>query len=209
MLQESSKSALIWSLLFPLGADFKLNGSKTVIYAHLREDANGDAGGLERLFVDLMEFCLKDKRKTGFLVSQDEAQSHPREHQLIQQLMDFKLIHVIEPDTSAASGRPGRYEAYTLDFSLFMEPRRRNTDVVEFWRRGEDRHRIGVRELPVYSLERARGVFTDTSVTADPEKYLEESEKEAGAEAAANQRGASSTPVQGWLFGDTEDQLGG
>ena len=172
---------------------------------HLREDANGDAGGLERVLVDLMEFCLKDKRKTGFLVSQDEAQNHSREHELIQQLMDFKLIHVIEPDTSAASGRPGRYEAYTLDFSLFMEPRRRNTDVVEFWKRGQDSHRIGVRELPVYSLERVRGVFTDTSVTADPEKFLEESEKEAGSEAAANQGGASSAPVQHSLFGDTED----
>ena len=28
---------------------------------------------------------------------------HEREHDIIQQLMDFKLIHVIESDTSAAS----------------------------------------------------------------------------------------------------------
>ncbi len=32
-LGGSSKSTLIWSLNFPAGADFKFNGSKTVIYA--------------------------------------------------------------------------------------------------------------------------------------------------------------------------------
>lgn len=178
---------------------------------HLREDANGDAGGLERVFVDLMRLCLKEKRKTGFLISQDEAQRHAREHELIQQLMDFKLIHVIEPDTSAASGRPGRYEAYTLDFSLFMEPRRRNIDVVEFWKRGEDSHRIGVRELPVYSLEQARRVFDDTSVTANPEKFLEDSEREATVEQRSldEQGGYSSAPVQGSLFVDPGKQSRG
>ena len=60
--------------------------------SHLRDDADGDAGGLERVLVDLMRFCLKNKRKTGFLISQDEAQRYTREHELIRQLMDFKLI---------------------------------------------------------------------------------------------------------------------
>lgn len=169
---------------------------------HLREDADGDAGGLERVFVDLMQFCLKEKRKTGFLVSQEEAQRHAREHELIQQLMDFKLIHVVEPDTSAASGRAGRYEAYTLDFSLFMEPRRRSIEIVEFWKRGEDSHRIGVRELPVYPLERAGRVFDDAAMTADPERFLEDAEKEAAAEAATSSVVATPAPIQGSLFGD-------
>ena len=167
---------------------------------HLREDAAGDAGGLERVLVDLMSFCLKDRRKTGFLVSQAEAQERPRDHDLIQQLMDFKLIHVVEPDTSAASGRPGRYEAYTLDFSLFMEPRRRSIEIVEFWKRGEDRHRIGVRELPVYLLERAARVFDDRGAKADPEGFLRRSEDEAAAEEAATAAEAGVVPAQGSLF---------
>lgn len=169
---------------------------------HLREDADSDAGGLERVLVDLMQFCLKEKRKTGFLVSQEETQRHAREHELIQQLMDFKPIHVLEPDTSAASGRAGRYEAYTLDFSLFMEPRRRSIEIVEFWKRGEDSHRIGVRELPVYPLERAGPVFDDAAMKADPERFLEDAEKEAAAEAATSSVVATPPPIQGSLFGD-------
>jgi hypothetical protein len=126
---------------------------------NLRSDLGPDADGLETVFQDLYYFCLKEKRKTAFLVSQEDAGQFAREHELIQQLMDFKLIHVIEPDTSAASGRSGRFEAYTLDFAIFMEPRQRNIEIVEFWRIDDQRRRVGVREAPVYELSKAQGVL--------------------------------------------------
>ncbi len=37
--------------------------------------------------------------------------AHPAVHELILQLMDFKLIHLVEPSFSAASSRPGRVAA--------------------------------------------------------------------------------------------------
>jgi len=95
----------------------------------LRTAAGGEAPELETLFVDLVEFCLNEKRTTAFLVSKNDVGKYPAAHELIKQLMDFKLVHLVEPSTSAASGRPGRFEAYTLDFALFMEPRRRNIEV--------------------------------------------------------------------------------
>ncbi len=167
---------------------------------NLREDADGDAGGLERVLVDLVRFCLKDKRKTGFLISQEEAQSNSRGHEIIQQLMDFKLIHVVEPDTSAASGRSGRYEAYTLDFSLFMEPRRRNIEIVEFWKRGDDSHRVGVRELPVYPLEQAARAFDNAMLDADAEAFLGQEELEADTAEAGVAGTPKAVPTQGSLF---------
>lgn len=176
---------------------------------HLRDDANGDASGLERVLVDLIQFCLKEKRKTGFLVSQEEAQRHAREHDLIQQLMDFKLIHVVEPDTSAASGRPGRYEAYTLDFALFMEPRRRGIEIVEFWKRGGDSHRLGVRELPVYSLERAGRVFDNVDESADVQAFLEREEAEATADQIDDEEMKGKSAIQGTLFGSDSNKVGG
>lgn len=178
---------------------------------NLRDDAGLDAAGLDRVLIDLLTFCLKEKRKTAFLISQDEAQQHPREHGLIQQLMDFKLIHVVEPDTSAASGRSGRYEAYTLDFSLFMEPRRRNIEIVEFWRRGEDSHRLGIREAPVYGLDRAARVFEDASSSASPEAFLDEQEVETGTTERLQVRDVPKAEqgVQGNLFdGDAKREEG-
>jgi hypothetical protein len=87
--------------------------------------------------------------------------------------MDLKLIHVVEPDTSAASGRSGRFEAYTLDFALFNEPRRRGIEIVEFWRVDESRRRVGIREAPVFPLTRAMDAFQDTSNQATPEDELD------------------------------------
>jgi hypothetical protein len=77
--------------------------------------------------------------------------------------MDFKLIHVIEPDTSASSGRSGRYEAYTLDFATFMEPRLRNIEHVQFWRIDDQRRRQGLREAPIYSLDSAKRAHTSAT----------------------------------------------
>lgn len=120
----------------------------------LRDDVNAESLALEAVFRDIMRFCIQEKKRTCFLISQEEAQKNPRYHEMILQLMDFKLIHVIEPDTSAASGREGRFEAYTLDFSLFMEPRKRGIDIIEFWNFDDAGRRIGVRESPTYHLER-------------------------------------------------------
>ena len=127
--------------------------------ANLKEDSGFDSVALEKLFSDLVMFCLGQKRKTVFLVNHDDVRAFPVENELLQQLMDFKLIHLVDANTSAASGRSGRYAAYTLDFSIFMEPRRRGVDIVEFWRTDGQRRPVGVRESPDYPLSRAAGAI--------------------------------------------------
>lgn len=129
--------------------------------ANLKEEAGYDSQALEQIFSDLVDFCLREKKKTVFLINHDDAKNHPIEHELLQQLMDFKLIHLVDSNTSAASGRKGRFAAYTLDFSIFMEPRRRGIEIVEFWRVDDQRRPIGVRESPDYSLTRAAEVIAD------------------------------------------------
>jgi hypothetical protein len=142
----------------------------------MREDASGDTAALERLLTDLLAFCLREERKTAFLIAKDDAQKLPEMFERIQQLMDFKLIHIVEPDTSAASGRGGRFAAYTLDFSFFMEPRRRNIEIVEFWKVDDQRRRRGIREAPVYPLVRAQEAYANTSLPQDPSVVLEDIE---------------------------------
>ena len=153
--------------------------------SNLRSDVGTGSGDLEIVFRDLTTYCLREKKKTAFLVAQEDAAKYKYEHELIQQLMDFKLVHVIEPDTSAASGRPGRYEAYTLDFALFMEPRLRNIEHVEFWRIDDQRRRRGVREAPVYSLERAREVLA-RGTTQSVEQTISGIQADAGIDDSAD-----------------------
>lgn len=149
--------------------------------SNLRTDVGQDAQGLEVVFRDLMAFCLSEKKRTAFLIAQEDAAEFAEEHELIQQLMDFKLIHVIEPDTSAASGRSGRYEAYTLDFALFMEPRLRGIEHIEFWKVDEQRRRLGLRESPVYPLARANAVLARGG-GASTESAIEGIQADAGTE---------------------------
>ena len=133
----------------------------------LRRDGGESIDALETLFSQLIQFCLIEKKKTAFLISEDEAQTHSEAHELIRQLMDCKLIHIVEPNTSAASGRPGRYEAYTLDFGLFMEPRKRNIEIVKFWETDDQRRRVRLREAPVFPLQTAQAALEgDAHATA-------------------------------------------
>lgn len=145
-------------------------------FRDLRTDAGADVPALETLFVDLVKFCLNEKRKTAFLISKDDIAAFPEVHDLIQQLMDFKLIHLIDESTSAASDRPGRFEAYTLDFALFMEPRRRNIEIVRFWETDDQRRRVRLREAPDYPLERGAAVISGEEV-ATAEEALEIAEE--------------------------------
>lgn len=135
--------------------------------ANLKEDAGFDSTSLERLFSDLVNFCLKEKKKTVFLVRHEDVAAFPDAHELLQQLMDFKLVHLVDANTSAASGRAGRYAAYTLDFSIFMEPRRRGIEIVEFWKTDDQRRPVGVREAPDYPLGRAAQAISNQESTAD------------------------------------------
>jgi energy-coupling factor transporter ATP-binding protein EcfA2 len=153
-------------------------------FNNLRSDVGFDATPLERVFQDLLAFCLTEKRKTAFLIAQSDVPDHSEEHELIQQLMDFKLIHVIVPDTSAASGRSGRFEAYTLDFALFMNPRLRNIEHVQFWRVDNQRRREGVREAPVYDLDRARKVLLRATRTVPTEQIVNEIAASVGSDAS-------------------------
>jgi len=148
--------------------------SQTTKLADLRNDAAGEVDALETLFVDIVKFCLSEKRKTAFLVSKDDIAAHADVHDLILQLMDFKLIHLIDESTSAASGRPGRYEAYTLDFALFMEPRRRNIEIVKFWETDDQRRRVRLREAPDYPLDRGARVVAGDHVRAEEALTLAE-----------------------------------
>jgi hypothetical protein len=141
---------------------------------NLAEDAGVDAMSLEKAFADIVLFCLKEKRKTVFLISRDDAQAMPAENELLQQLMDFKLIHLIDPDTSAASGRAGRFSAYTLDAALFMEPRLRNIEVVCFWEQDDQRRPIGVRESPTYDLHRIKDAIDEVATSDKLDEVLDE-----------------------------------
>lgn len=97
-----------------------------------KRDTLDDKVPLEDEFQKLREFCL-DKNNTNCFLLDKEQRS--REVDLIHELVDLKLIHLVRSRVTV-SGRRGRiYEAYMLDLSQYAGARkRRDLQIVEFWK---------------------------------------------------------------------------
>jgi hypothetical protein len=107
----------------------------------LRRDTLDDNSLLETEFRKVRDFCVKRAKANVFLVDKDENKEG---YQLIQELMDLRLIHKVSSRVTV-SKRPGRiFEAYMLDLSQYTGSRKmRDMRIVEFWRQGrEDQLRL-------------------------------------------------------------------
>ena len=101
----------------------------------LRRDTLDDNSILESEFRKVRNFCVKHARANIFLVDKDENKNRI---ELIQELMDLRLIHKVSSRVTV-SKRPGRiFEAYMLDLSQYTGSRKmREMKIVEFWKQGK------------------------------------------------------------------------
>lgn len=97
-----------------------------------KRDTLDDNVTLEDEFQKLREFCLDRNNTNCFLL---EKEQRGQEVDLIHELVDLKLIHLVRSRVTV-SGRRGKiYEAYMLDLSQYAGVRkRRELQVVEFWK---------------------------------------------------------------------------
>ena len=97
-----------------------------------RRDTLDDSTPLEDAFRKIRQFCLEHNNTNCFLLDKEQ---HGREVDLIHELVDLKLVHLVRSRVTV-SGRPGRiYEAYMLDLSQYAGARkRRELKLVEFWK---------------------------------------------------------------------------
>ncbi len=100
----------------------------------LRRDTLDDNSLLEAELRKVRDFCVKRAKANVFLVDIDENKER---YELIQELMDLRLIHKVSSRVTV-SKRPGRiFEAYMLDLSQYTGSRKmRDMRIVEFWRQG-------------------------------------------------------------------------
>jgi len=97
-------------------------------------DTQEDQGRLEEAFARIRVFCILKANANCFLLDQD---ARGTDIDLIQELVDLRLVHRVRTGVTV-SGRIGkRYNAYMLDVSQYTGSRkRRQLEMVEFWTRG-------------------------------------------------------------------------
>lgn len=74
---------------------------------------------LEHYLQYIRDEIIIEKKYNSFLVSNSEAQKFPQINQAIKELVDLRLIHIINSNTSSAPSDGLRYSAYMVDIGLF------------------------------------------------------------------------------------------
>lgn len=118
-----------------------------------RRDTLDDSTPLEDEFRKVRQFCLEQNNTNCFLLDKEQ---HGRAVELIHELVDLKLVHLVRSRVTVSS-RPGRiYEAFMLDLSQYTGARkRRELDMVEFWKPDstESLRRISLLYTPGMAVE--------------------------------------------------------
>lgn len=92
----------------------------------LEEDMASNAGTAEVTLATLKAvraFCIDDHSYTYFLVDFRDRENHPSAYNLLTDLMDVRLIHLVDPGVSNPHSAGDRSEAFMLDLSQFSGSR--------------------------------------------------------------------------------------
>jgi hypothetical protein len=85
--------------------------------------------GLQRV----REFCLNDRKCTYFRVDFQEKESHTAEYAVLQNLMDLRLVHLVNSGVSDEREAGRKSEVFMLDLSQFSGERlKKNLRVLDF-----------------------------------------------------------------------------
>jgi hypothetical protein len=97
-----------------------------------RDTYSDEEGSLNSVFQTVRDFCLETANSNCFLINKD---ARGREIDMLHELVDLKLLHVIRSRVTVNSRGGQIYEAYMLDLSQYAGARkRRGLEVVEFWK---------------------------------------------------------------------------
>jgi hypothetical protein len=130
----------------------------------MRRDSGDEDPVLEAYLKKIKRYIYDEKRTNAFLIAKDDLEADDQARQAIRELVDLRLIHLVDQNTSRAPSDGRRYEAYILDIALYDNARPRNFSQIEPGRRDEKARRDELRASPVFAIERLRQSSPDTAV---------------------------------------------
>lgn len=155
----------------------------------LSVDLREDEEVANLLLYDIVRFARDQKRQNCFHIDIGGLQKDGRMQNLVDALVDSRLLHLITDNTSNAR-RSGRYAAYLLDTGLYAYPERRGdraVEEVEFWVRDAGGRLKNLERSPVYplrSVEELQQAARQIGVSLDLAKEVLPDDEDAVAEAS-------------------------
>lgn len=138
----------------------------------LEDDMASNVGTAEKTLAALKtvrDFCLEEKSFTYFLVSYRDKEKNAGHYNLLTDLMDVRMIHLLDAGVSDAHAAGQRSEAFLLDLSQYSGSRlKQRIQVLDFSRgqlisrgtRTSAPPKVGDTPLQVISILRAAPVFS-------------------------------------------------
>lgn len=130
----------------------------------MRKDSGDEDSVLEDCLRKIKRYVYDEKRTNAFLIAKDELEADDEGRQAIRELVDLRLIHLVDQNTSRAPSDGRRYEAYILDVALYDNARPRNFEQIEPGRRDEKARRDELRASPVFTMEKLRQKLPENPV---------------------------------------------
>ncbi|HHY25540.1 MAG TPA: hypothetical protein GX523_02090 [Desulfitobacterium dehalogenans] len=131
--------------------------------ASLKTDSAEEREILEQYLSIIKEYIFSKKRTNTFLVAKADLDNFPHERQAIRELVDLRLLHLIDSNTSCAPSDGRRYEAYMLDVGLYDNARPRNFRQIEPGSTDEKSRKDELRASPKLELSSLRDSFLKLS----------------------------------------------
>ncbi len=162
----------------------------------LQRDTDEDTKLLEEAFEKIKIFCIKVSKKNVFLVNIDASGQN---YELLQELIDLRLIHLVKRRVTTKQNKGEVYRAYLLDVSQYTGERtQRGIELIDFWKdsRKEDLRKQRMIYNPDWSLDEIEQMAREN----ENDKPTIEEQKKDGRSINKNDPPDSSKGSQGTLF---------
>lgn len=125
----------------------------------IQHDFDSISEKVEQTLQFLKEKVYNEKKRNCFLIRKDESDRYQDIKQIIKYLYDYRLIHLIDKNTSAAPSDGFMYEAYILDIGLYDHVRPRSFTQVEPGNKDDKSRKDDMRSSPRFSYDELSGVL--------------------------------------------------
>lgn len=97
----------------------------------IHQDTENESEILEAYLGEIKNYVYTKNRTNTFLVSREDLEKYKQIRQALRELVDMRLLHIIDNNTSCAPSDGRRYEAYIIDVGLYDNSRPRNFNQIE------------------------------------------------------------------------------
>ena len=108
---------------------------------------------LEHYLQYIRNEIITEKKWNAFLVSNSEITKFPQINQALKELVDLRLLHIANSNTSSAPSDGLRYSAYIMDVGLFPNSNPRNFNQIEPGQKDEQGREDKLRSAPKIQLD--------------------------------------------------------